>query len=89
MHLSLAALTMLAVFIHLGTSLASSFLKDNTDRKKLAAIDAKTDQVLGVVSAIAPAVPATAPKTISQIASDLAAVSAALATATGGTSHAG
>ena len=82
MHIDLTLLTALAVFVHLGTALAGSFLKDRTDQAKIEAINAKTDQVLGIVTAIAPAVPASAPKTITQVASDLASVAAALAAAT-------
>ena len=93
MHLDLNAVTALAVFLHLGTSLARVFLKDNTDRKKLDGIDAKIDTVAGAVATLAPAVPAQAPKTLPQVAADLAAVAQALAAAAapapGGTSHAG
>ena len=79
---SLQLLTALAVFVHLGTAIASMLLKDNTDQKKIEAINTKTDQVLGIVTAIAPAIPTTAPKTITQIASDLATAASALAAAT-------
>jgi hypothetical protein len=97
MHINLQLLTALAVFLHLGTTLAGQFLKDKTDQKKIAAIDSKTDQVLSVVTAIAPALPTVAPKTVAQVAGDLAAVAQSLSqalapatvTATGGTQNAG
>lgn len=93
-HINLSLLTALAVFFHLGASVARTILKDNTDRAKIDKIDSGVSQVLGVVSAIAPAVPTTTPKTLSQVASDLAGVAQALAAATapvpnGGASNAG
>ena len=79
MHLDLSLLTALAVLFHLGTNLAATVLKDNTDRRKIADLNTKVDQVLTVVQAVAPAVPQAAPKTIAQVAGDLADVATALA----------
>ncbi len=79
MHLSLFLLTSLAVFFHLGTNIAGQLLKDNTDRKKIEAINARVDQIFGVVSALAPALPTAVPKTAGQVLADAAAVADALA----------
>jgi hypothetical protein len=80
--LDISLMTALAVFVHLGTGIASMLMKDKTDQAKIAQINAKTDQILNVVTAVAPAVPAAAPKTVSQIAGDIADLAAALAAAT-------
>jgi hypothetical protein len=82
MHFDLTTLMALAVFVHLGTSLASTFLHSRTDQAKIAVIDAKTDQVLALVTAIAPAIPTRAPKTIVQAAADVAGLAQSIASAT-------
>ena len=58
MHLSVTFVTALAVFFHLGTTLASQVLRDATDRRKIAALDAKADQIFGAVTALAPVIQA-------------------------------
>jgi hypothetical protein len=82
MNLDLTLLTTVAVLVHLGVGIASAFLKDSTDQKKLAAIEAKTDQLVSTIAALAPAVPVAVPKNINQVAADLAAAASALAAAT-------
>jgi hypothetical protein len=76
--LDLTLLTAVAVFFHLGTSIASSLLKDKTDQAHIATLNTKVDQVLNVVQQIAPAIPTTTPKNLGQGLADLAALAQSL-----------
>jgi hypothetical protein len=102
--MDLTLLTAVAVFFHLGTSIAASLLKDKTDQAHIATLNTKVDQVLNVVTAIAPAVPTRTPQNLGQGLADLAALAQALGaslnnnslaapaaplTVVGGTSNAG
>jgi hypothetical protein len=77
--MSLTILTAVAVFVHLGTSIAALLLKDRTDQQKISELNSKVDQVLGIVTAVAPVLPTTLPKTLGQGLADVAAVAGALA----------
>jgi hypothetical protein len=77
--LDLTLLTAVAVFFHLGTSIAASLLKDKTDQAHIATLNTKVDQVLNVVQQIAPAIPTSTPKNLGQGLSDLASLAQALA----------
>ena len=77
--MDLTILTAVAVFFHLGTSIAASLLKDKTDQAKIAALNSKVDQIFGIVSALAPAIPTSAPKTLGQGLTDAAQIGNALA----------
>jgi hypothetical protein len=76
--MDLTLLTAVAVFFHLGTSIAASLLKDKTDQAHIATLNTKVDQVLNVVQQIAPAIPTTTPKNLGQGLADLAALAQSL-----------
>jgi hypothetical protein len=78
--LDLTLLTAVAVFFHLGTSIAASLLKDKTDQAHIATLNTKVDQVLNVVQQIAPAIPTSTPKNLGQGLADLAALAQSLST---------
>lgn len=61
MHLDLTLLTAITVIVHFGATLAVSLLKDNTDRLKIAKIEARVDQVVGTLETVAQAVQSLSP----------------------------